>query len=230
MSEILARFGLLIFVCLFVSVSVAEAETKTCNLRFKIFSYNRISSNSFIENIEVILTNLKNKEKKISTVSTTVFENLVDGRYRIKLSKNGYKERKKEIKLECAFADEDNIFTEHVYLWRDKSADTVSDSRENVSEIKKSSETISRNKTENVTQSKKSDEKLSQGTKRASGKVTIQVLIDVDGNVVSAKIIDGNPLLAEAAAKAARRAKFGPTMLAGNPVQVSGNIIYNFVP
>ena len=230
MSEILTRFGFLISVCLFVLVSVAEAQMKTCNLRFSIFSYSRISSNSSIENVEVILTNLKNKEKKISSVSTTVFENLVDGSYRIKLSKNGYKERKKEIKLECAFADEDNIFTEHVYLWRDKSADTVSDSSKNVNEIKKSSEAVSSNKTENVTQSEKSNEKLSQGTKRASGKVTIQVLIDVDGNVVSAKIIDGNPLLAEAAAKAARRAKFAPTILAGDPIQVSGDIIYNFVP
>jgi protein TonB len=62
------------------------------------------------------------------------------------------------------------------------------------------------------------------------GKVIIEVLIDEDGNVVSAKVISGDSLLANAAVKAARRAKFVPTMLAGTPVKVSGNITYNFVP
>jgi protein TonB len=56
------------------------------------------------------------------------------------------------------------------------------------------------------------------------------MLIDEDGKVVSAKVISGDSLLANAALKAARRAKFVPTMLAGTPVKVSGNITYNFVP
>jgi TonB family protein len=216
-----------------VFISTLKAQTNNCHLQFKIFSYNSISSKKSLENVEIVLTNLKNKEKKLLTVSPTTFafENLVEGNYRINLSKNGYKERKKEVKLECDFADKDNVFKEYVYLWKDKSALSNQDNLQGSTiETKNSSEVTNNDKSENIKQSKNTDEKLGQGKIRASGKVTIRVLIDVDGNVVSAKIIDDKPLLADAAVKAARQAKFAPTMLAGNPVQVSGEIIYNFVP
>ncbi len=64
---------------------------------------------------------------------------------------------------------------------------------------------------------------------RASGPVTVQVLINESGNVVSASAVSGHPLLRAAAANAARGAKFSPTMLSGQPVKVSGVITYNFV-
>lgn len=64
---------------------------------------------------------------------------------------------------------------------------------------------------------------------RASGAVTVQVLIDENGNVVSASAVNGHPLLRAAAVSAARGAKFSPTMLSGQPVKVSGVITYNFV-
>ncbi|MEQ1645222.1 MAG: TonB family protein [Pyrinomonadaceae bacterium] len=62
----------------------------------------------------------------------------------------------------------------------------------------------------------------------ASGKVSIQVLIDENGRVVSAKSADGHPLLRPAAEEAARRASFTPTLLSGVPVKVTGIIVYNF--
>jgi periplasmic protein TonB len=65
---------------------------------------------------------------------------------------------------------------------------------------------------------------------RASGAVSVQVLIDENGNVVSASAVSGNPLLRAAAVSAARGAKFSPTKLSGQPVKVSGVITYNFVP
>ena len=65
---------------------------------------------------------------------------------------------------------------------------------------------------------------------RAAGAVSVQVLIDESGNVVSASPVSGHPLLRAAAAQAARGAKFSPTMLSGQPVKVSGVITYNFVP
>src|SRR5690606_36925541 len=65
---------------------------------------------------------------------------------------------------------------------------------------------------------------------RISGKVTVQVLIDEHGNVVSASAASGHPLLKAAAVSAARQAKFSPTMLSGVPVKVSGVIRYNFAP
>ncbi|MDX6501265.1 MAG: periplasmic protein TonB [Blastocatellia bacterium] len=63
----------------------------------------------------------------------------------------------------------------------------------------------------------------------ASGTVNVQVLIDENGNVVSAHATSGHPLLQTAAVNAARSSKFSPTKLSGQPVKVSGVIVYNFV-
>lgn len=63
----------------------------------------------------------------------------------------------------------------------------------------------------------------------ASGAVTVAVTIDENGSVVSARAVDGHPLLQAAAVNAARQASFTPTRLSGEPVKVSGVLIYNFV-
>jgi protein TonB len=63
----------------------------------------------------------------------------------------------------------------------------------------------------------------------ASGTVVVQVLIDENGNVVSAKAVSGHPLLQAVAVSAARQARFSPTKLSGQPVKVTGVIQYNFV-
>jgi TonB family protein len=47
------------------------------------------------------------------------------------------------------------------------------------------------------------------------GQVTVQVLIDENGNVVSASAASGHPLLRPAAVAAARFSKFSPTKLSG---------------
>jgi TonB family protein len=65
---------------------------------------------------------------------------------------------------------------------------------------------------------------------RASGTVTVQILVDEEGNVVSASAVSGHPLLQQAAVAAARQAKFSPTLLSGKPVKVSGIVTYDFVP
>ncbi|MFL6374647.1 MAG: TonB family protein [Pyrinomonadaceae bacterium] len=62
----------------------------------------------------------------------------------------------------------------------------------------------------------------------AQGQVTVQVLLDQTGKVISATAVNGNPLLRPAAVEAARRARFTPTLLTGVPVKVTGVIIYNF--
>ena len=64
---------------------------------------------------------------------------------------------------------------------------------------------------------------------RASGQVRVQIVIDENGNVISATPVSGHPLLQGAAVSAARSSKFTPTKLSGMPVKVSGVIIYNFV-
>lgn len=65
---------------------------------------------------------------------------------------------------------------------------------------------------------------------RAGGSVSVQVLISENGSVISASAVGGHPLLRAAAESAARRARFSPTLLSGQPVKVSGVITYNFVP
>lgn len=63
----------------------------------------------------------------------------------------------------------------------------------------------------------------------AKGAVNVQILIDENGNVIFAKAISGHPLLRPGAEAAARASKFTPTIIAGNPVKVTGVIVYNFV-
>lgn len=65
---------------------------------------------------------------------------------------------------------------------------------------------------------------------RASGAVSVQVLVDENGSVISASAVSGHPLLRPAAVQAARGARFAPTMLSGQAVKVSGVITYNFIP
>jgi TonB family protein len=64
---------------------------------------------------------------------------------------------------------------------------------------------------------------------RESGQVVVQVLIDEQGTVISARVVEGPSSLREAAVGAARKARFTPTRLMGQPVKVNGVIIYNFV-
>jgi protein TonB len=64
---------------------------------------------------------------------------------------------------------------------------------------------------------------------KASGPVRVEMTVDEKGNVVSAKAISGNPLLRKSAEESARKARFTPTKLSGQPVKVTGVIQYNFV-
>jgi protein TonB len=64
---------------------------------------------------------------------------------------------------------------------------------------------------------------------RASGTVTVQIIVDESGRVIQASAVSGHPLLQQAAVAAARQARFSPTLLSGQPVKVSGVITYNFV-
>ena len=63
---------------------------------------------------------------------------------------------------------------------------------------------------------------------RVSGTVTVEVVIDESGKVVSARALTGSGMLQPAAVAAAKRARFSPTMLSGQPVKAIGTINYNF--
>jgi TonB family protein len=65
---------------------------------------------------------------------------------------------------------------------------------------------------------------------QAAGSVTVKVVVDEYGTVISASAVSGHELLRQAAVNAALQARFSPTTLMGEPVKVSGVIVYNFVP
>ncbi len=63
---------------------------------------------------------------------------------------------------------------------------------------------------------------------KISGKVSVEILIDEDGNIEEAKAVSGHPLLRAEAEKAARETKFEPITLSGNPVKARSVIVYDF--
>ena len=65
---------------------------------------------------------------------------------------------------------------------------------------------------------------------KAEGTVSVKVVIDESGYVISAEAVSGHPLLRAAAVAAAREAQFAPTLINGVAVKVSGVLTYNFVP
>jgi periplasmic protein TonB len=60
------------------------------------------------------------------------------------------------------------------------------------------------------------------------GPVSVQIVVDEQGKVISAQPVSGHPLLVSAAKEAALRARFTATMLNGQAVKIQGLITYNF--
>ena len=63
---------------------------------------------------------------------------------------------------------------------------------------------------------------------RMAGLVTVEVVVDETGKVISAVATSGPAVLRVVAVQAALRARFSPTKLSGQPVKVSGLINYKF--
>jgi protein TonB len=61
------------------------------------------------------------------------------------------------------------------------------------------------------------------------GAVTVEILVDEQGRVVSARATSGHALLRAAAQSSAYQARFSPTSISGQPVKVAGVITYNFI-
>ena len=63
---------------------------------------------------------------------------------------------------------------------------------------------------------------------KASGRITVRVIIDENGKVVSAQALNGIQVLREAAEAAARQATFEPMVKDGITVRVTGILTYDF--
>jgi TonB family protein len=64
----------------------------------------------------------------------------------------------------------------------------------------------------------------------AGGRVIVSVIVDETGKVISAEVEDGPILFRRVALEAARKARFKPTLVDGQPVKVSGVLQYRFAP
>ena len=60
------------------------------------------------------------------------------------------------------------------------------------------------------------------------GLVEVEVVVDENGKVISARALAGPSSLRDVAVQAAYRAHFSPTKLSGQPVKITGKINYNF--
>lgn len=63
----------------------------------------------------------------------------------------------------------------------------------------------------------------------ASGEVRVQVTVDEQGNVTSAKAISGHLLLRQSAEAAARQSRFNPVRVGDRAVSATGYLTYNFI-
>lgn len=63
---------------------------------------------------------------------------------------------------------------------------------------------------------------------RVQGEVRVQAEVDRDGNVASARVISGPPLLRDAAVDAVQRWRYRPYLSAGRPVAMSATAVVDF--
>lgn len=63
---------------------------------------------------------------------------------------------------------------------------------------------------------------------RTAGTVEVEVVVDENGKVMTARAINGPQILRNVAVEAALRARFSPTKLSGQSVKIAGRIDYKF--
>ncbi len=235
------------------SFSPAHAQSKQCPLDLSVTQYqkNEAAVEIPISDANATILNISTKKitKAVLLEGMPRFPKLLEGTYNLTVTKIGYARTLKRIKVDCRGLAADGSVTEDIFLWEGSSDQTMK--MRDVSIALSSKDTLA------IPSSKaQSSQPVSLGLKTvsggvlngkarilvspqypaaaraagASGTVSVQVEINKDGSVTFAKAISGHPLLREAAEKAARASSFSATTLKGQPVEVIGTIIYNFVP
>ncbi len=74
----------------------------------------------------------------------------------------------------------------------------------------------------------KADYPLLAAQKQLQGEVRVKVLVSETGDVESAKVISGDPILADSALNAVRRWKFKPFIRDGKPVKIYTEVPFDF--
>ena len=194
----------------------AIAQEETCNLGINVFSYEK---NTPIMGANLSLTGSNGARVGVNSFLAGKFDGLASGKYKIEIEKEGYERRTKEFDVKCGLADDEGVFLVSVYLGdaeKHLPAPQVKDGMGILTGVA-------------LNIPKPKYPAAMRGRERISRTVTVTVLIDEDGNVLSAKA-DDDSLFGVAASKAAMSAKFQPTRLSGAAVKVSGIVSYDFVP
>lgn len=188
----------------------------------------------------------------VSLMGNAYYENIPEGDYKITVRRAGFKTTIQSHKFSCEYAYDGFDFTD-ILVFRGKSTQIVTSRTASIPPRDPNRFTIRGDRDFAVPNPPSSPKKITKPISggvlngkalslpkppypaaaravRASGAVTVQILIDEEGNVISASAVSGHPLLHAAAVAAAGGAKFTPTQLEGQPVKVSGVITYNFVP
>lgn len=233
--------------------SSVMAQTKSCPLDLNVIKYRPIDS----EAPDIPISGATAAATYIATRKTTKaasfegmprFAGLREGKYTVSVTKKGYKRTVKQVTINCNGLDDDGSVNELIFLQKGSAKQTFNmPPTETAIETRVDDSTP----TETLYTAPPTPKPIIGGggvvngkavnliapaypaaarAVKAAGAVNVQVTIDEQGNVISAAAISGHPLLRQAAEKAARDSKFRPTLLSGEPVKVTGVIVYNFVP
>lgn len=210
-----------------------------CDLKFDVYGFKESgdAENFPVKDFKVKLTDAKtNKTVKTTKVEEKVLvENVGEENFVVTISKDGFQKTEIEFSPDCSLADVRNTTSEIVFLWKGDSGKTFKPYSKFPAGTKFGIVRTSSDSKKEVLNNgavilgKPKYPKAAMAV-RVTGKVEVEVLINELGNVVSAKAINGHPLLHLAAINAAKESKFKMTLLSGVPVKINGVIVYNFVP
>lgn len=235
------------------SFSLVNAQVKQCPLDLSVTQYqkNAEAADRPISNAEATAINIATKKvtKAVLWEGMPRFPNLSEGSYNLSVTKVGYARTFKRIKIDCTGLAEDGSVSEDIFLWKGKPEQTMRMRSVSINLSSKDKSPIVSSEVETPNPVSPTPKTISGGVLngkakvlvrpkypaaaravKATGAVNVQVTIDEQGKVISASAVSGHPLLRQAAEEAARASSFTATTLQGQPVKVTGVIVYTFAP
>lgn len=232
----------------------SAAQVKECPLDLSVTLYQKNADaderpTKPISDAEATATNVATKKvsKAVLLEGMPRFLKLPEGTYDLSVTKAGYARTFKRVKVNCGGLSEDGSVSEDIWLWEGSAEQSmrmrnvsmkltskdnvpipsaeIRDSKTETRGIKRISAGVLNGKAKSLA---KPPYPAAARAVKATGAVNVQVEIDEQGKVISATAVSGHPLLRQAAEKAARESSFAPTLLSGNPVKVSGILVFNF--
>lgn len=220
MKLLLLSISLLIF-----CAANGFAQAKTCDLKLAVTQNDGKTKVEDSEAVTFVLRgNVKNKANLVDGMP--YFAALKEGIYSVAVSKKAYKTTIKRIRLDCSALNDKTFVAQDVWMWS-------GDSKEKVHFIDSDYDPAFYRKmwiVDLALELPKPEYPKAARAVRASGPVAVEVTINEKGDVIAAKEVSGHPLLALSAVNVAKKAKFIPSVAEGTPVNVTGVIVYNFVP